>query len=84
MIQKARVQSQTTLSDTSGPPGVFQGCPLEGVATGVHRQESNREKNRITHPQAADIDSSVSLPAIMQPGYDADRWSEARGASIVG
>jgi len=54
------------------------------VATGVHRQESNREKNRTTHPQTADIDSGATLPAIMQPGYDAERWSEARGASIVG
>jgi len=84
VIQKASVRVKATIPDTAAPPEVFHGCPLEGVATGVHRQESNREKNRTTHPQAADIDSSATLPAIMQPGYDADRWSEARGASIVG
>src|SRR6266849_4573985 len=66
---------QKAVPDTAGPPEVFHGCPLEGVATVVHRQESNREKNRTTHPQAADIDSSATLPAIMEPGYDADRWS---------
>ncbi|PYO90640.1 MAG: hypothetical protein DMD66_02030 [Gemmatimonadetes bacterium] len=81
--QKPEV-TQKAVPDTAGPPEVFHGCPLEGVATVVHRQESNREKNRTTHPQAADIDSSATLPAIMEPGYDADRWSGARGASIVG
>ena len=75
---------QKAVPDTAGPPEVFHDCPLEGVATGVRRQESNREKNRMTHPQATDIDSTATLPAIMEPGYDADRWSEARGASIVG
>src|SRR5205807_4138891 len=84
VIQKASVRLEPAIPDTAGPPEVFHGCPLEGVATGVHRQESNREKNRTTHPQTADIDSGATLPAIMQPGYDADRWSEARGASIVG
>jgi len=84
VIQKASVGVKPTISDTAGPPEVFHGCPLEGVATGVHRQESNREKNRTTHPRAADIDSSATLPAIMEPGDDVDRWSEARGASIVG
>jgi len=84
VIQKASLQTHPPVSDTSGPPEIFHGCPLDGVATGVHRQESNREKNRTTHPQAADIDSGATLPAIMQPGYDAERWSEARGASIVG
>ncbi len=83
-IQKASVRLEPPIPDTSGPLQVFRSCPLEGAATGLHRQESNREKNRTTHPQAADIDSSATLPAIMQPGYDADRWSEARGASIVG
>ena len=84
VIQEASVRLEPAIPDTAGPPEVFHGCPLEGVATGLHRQESNREKNRTTHPQVADIDSSATLPAIMQPGYDADRWSEARGASIVG
>jgi len=84
VIQKAGVRVTPTVPDTAAPPEVFHSCPLEGVATGVHRQESNREKNRTTHPRAADIDSSATLHAIMRPGYDADRWSEARGVSIVG
>src|SRR5947207_8658372 len=84
VIQKASVRLEPPIPDTSGPPEVFYGCSLEGAATGMHRRESNREKNRTTHPQAADIDSSATLPAITQPGYDAARWSEARGASIVG
>lgn len=84
VVQKASSAVERTIPDTAHPPEVFHGCPLEGKATGVHRQESNRAKNRTTHPQAADIDSSATLARILAPGFDADRWSEARGASIVG
>ncbi|SRR6266568_3792821 len=84
VIQKTSVRLEPAIPDTAGPPEVFHGCPLQGVATGVHRQESNREKNRTIYPRAADIDSSTTISAIMEPDYDADRWSETRGASIVG
>ena len=84
VIQKASVTIKPLIADSARPPELLHGCPLEGRATGVHRQESNRAKNRTTHPLPADIDSNATLARILAPGYDADRWSEARGASIVG
>ena len=84
VIQKVSVRLEPSIPDSAGPRELFGDCPLEGLARGVRRQESNREKNRTTQPHAADIDSSATISAIMEPGFDADRWSEARGASIVG
>ncbi len=71
-------------ADSAAPPEVFHGCPLEGVATGIRHLESNRQKNRTTHPSPKDIDSTATISAIMKPGNDEGRWSEERGASIVG
>ncbi len=69
--------------DTGGPPTVFHGCSLEGSATQANRQASNRKKNRLTRPQAGDIDGTAALTAIHQTGDDRTRWSDTRGASIV-
>jgi len=66
-----------------GPPAVFHGCSLEGSATQANRQASNRKKNRLTRPQAGDIDGTAALTAILQTGDDRTRWSDTRGASIV-
>jgi len=47
-------------------------------------QALNRLKNRYTAPAAADVDSQVSLSALVRPGDDRERWDERRGASVVG
>ncbi len=62
---------------------VFHGCALEGSAVQANRQASNRKKNRLTRPQAGDIDGNATLAAILQNGDDETRWSDTRGASIV-
>jgi uncharacterized protein YgiM (DUF1202 family) len=67
----------------SGPPEIYRGCPLEGSAVQDHRKESNRKKNRITAPGQADIDTAVTIAALLRSGDDANRWSDARAASIV-
>ena len=41
-------------------------------------------KNRTAIPTAADFDPSATLEAILQPGDDTGRWSEARAARIEG
>ena len=69
--------------DTSEPPEVFHGCSLEGSAAQANRQASNRKKNRLTRPQAGDIDGNAILTAILQTGDDKTRWSDTLGASIV-
>jgi len=70
-------------STATGPAEVYRSCPLEGSAITNNRKESNRKKNRITRPASGDIDANATLPAILQGGADAQRWSDARAASIV-
>ncbi|SRR6266581_4286835 len=71
----------------STPPGqpetVFHSCQPEGTAQQAHRQESNRRKNRVTHPQASEIAQGATIAAILQNSNDRTRWSEDSGASIV-
>jgi hypothetical protein len=64
--------------------GAFPGCPVEGHAVRSGVRALNRLKNRATAPAAWDIDSAVSLPALVAPGDDRRRWSERRAATIVG
>jgi hypothetical protein len=67
----------------TGPAEVFRGCPLEGETTSESYRESNRKKNRITAPSPAEIEPSATAQAILAPGGDESRWSDARAASIV-
>jgi uncharacterized protein YgiM (DUF1202 family) len=67
----------------SGPPEIYRGCPLEGSAVQDHRKESNRQKNRVTLPEPADLNPAVTIAALLQDSDDATRWSDARAASIV-
>src|SRR2546428_1889015 len=64
--------------------GAFPGCPARGdaVTSGVHAR--NRLKNRVAAPVAQDIDSAVTLSALLAPGDDRGRWSERMAATIVG
>lgn len=63
---------------------VYDGCPMEGDAALSSVQALNRLKNRYTAPAPADVDSQVTLAALLRPGDDRTRWTEARGASVVG
>jgi len=62
----------------------YAGCGMEGDATAPAVQALNRLKNRYAAPAAADVDSQVTLAALVRPGDDRSRWDEGRGASIVG
>jgi uncharacterized protein YraI len=66
-----------------GPPVDYRGCPPEGSATQTFRQQSNRLKNRVARPAASDIDTSITLDAILQPADDRNRFDSSQGASIV-
>ena len=61
---------------------VYDGCGMAGDATAASAQALNRLKNRHTAP--AQIDSQVSLVALVAPGDDRTRWSDTVGASVVG
>jgi len=62
----------------------YNGCPMEGDAAGSAVQALNRLKNRYLAPQLPEVDSQVSLAALLRPGDDRTRWNERRGAVVVG
>ena len=68
----------------TGSLEVFKGCAMEGDTRSPGVRALNRLKNRYTAPSASQIDPSITLAAIMAPGYDLSRWKVNRGAEIVG
>jgi hypothetical protein len=63
---------------------VYHGCGMAGNAAGARAQALNLLKNRYAAPAAAEMDSSATLATLLAPGDDRSRWSDRRGASIVG
>lgn len=63
---------------------VYHGCAMAGDATAAIARTLNQLKNRYTAPRPADLDSSVTLAALLKPGDDRSRWDQHRGASIIG
>ncbi len=63
---------------------LFHGCGMEGDARSRSVRALNRLKNRFHAPGPADIDSRVSLAAMLEPGDDEHRWDKARAAVITG
>jgi len=59
-------------------------CPSAGIALTTRARDLHRLKNRTTIPQSTDVDSSVTLAALLQPGDDRDRWSNNRAARVEG
>ena len=63
---------------------IFNGCGMEGDARGLGVQALDRLKNRYTQPSPEQIDSRITLAAILAPGNDISRWKVKEGAEIVG
>ena len=63
---------------------VFNHCGMKGDAKQKLAQRLNPLKNRFIAPRPEQIDSTISLNAILQPGSDTRRWSNQSGATIVG
>jgi hypothetical protein len=55
-----------------------------GDATTVPLKALNRLKNRESAPNDSDIDPSATLAALLQPGDDASRWDDQKGATLAG
>jgi hypothetical protein len=69
------------------PPGDMQnfgGCGLEGDAKPQQLKNLNRLKNRFTPPAASQMNSQITLEAILAPGNDLNRWGESQGATVTG
>lgn len=63
---------------------VFKGCGLAGTAASTCGKKLNRGKNRYVPPAAGDINSAITLEAILAPGDDRNRWHESDGAKVEG
>src|SRR6185437_11385254 len=72
------------LEDDPYPMSTGQSCPLEGTAKNNDLKALNRDKGRSKDPTADDIDTDVSLAAMLAPGEDQSRFDESRAASVVG
>jgi hypothetical protein len=88
-IQVVATVALTAILPLGMPPAlraqqVFDGCGMTGDATAPQVRALNRRKNRYATPAPADVDSAVTLAAMLEPGGDRARWDERRGASIVG
>lgn len=59
-------------------------CPPEGSAARSGLQALNKLKNRCAFPSPGDIDTNVTLKAMLQPGEDRARWNPRRAARITG
>ena len=70
--------------DVSRAQDTYHGCGMEGNAANSAVRTLDRLKNRYTAPRPADVDTQVTLAALLGPGDDRGRWDERRGAVIVG
>jgi hypothetical protein len=59
-------------------------CPPSGCALAPDMRALNRLKNRAAQPAPADFDRAVTLAALLAPGDDRARWSEARAGVVEG
>jgi len=59
-------------------------CPAEGGALSAEVRAFARLKNRTGPPRPEDFDERVTLDALLRPGDDRGRWSEARAAAVEG
>jgi hypothetical protein len=72
-----RIPPQTALE-------TFNGCGMEGDASSPAVRELNFLKNRYNAPEPQQIDPSVSLAAMLEPGDDRTRWNDHHAAEITG
>lgn len=59
-------------------------CGMEGNASRESDRELNRLKNRYHAPSTGEIDSRITLAALLAPGDDIDRFDVAKAARIAG
>ena len=76
--------SGTRLQDNPPFLDTYNDCPMIGDGQSAGVQALNRLKNRYTAPSDAQINSKVTLAAMLAPGADAGRWKTSYGAEITG
>ena len=59
-------------------------CPASGLPLTAARRAAHILKNRTSFPRPEDFDPQVTLPAMLQPGADENRWSQTHAARVEG
>jgi hypothetical protein len=75
----AGLAPQNVFKNGDGTP-----CGPEGDAKPEKLKALNRDKNRFATPSVDDIDSDVTLAAMLSPGEDEGRFDQTKAARIVG
>jgi hypothetical protein len=65
-------------------PQDFDGCSIDGDAQTASLKTLNELKNRTTPPTRSQIDSAITLEAVLAPGNDVARWKSSQGAVVTG
>lgn len=60
------------------------GCPASGIALRGGVREAARLKNRTALPRPEEFEPRATLAALLEPGEDRARWSEAKAAVVEG
>jgi uncharacterized protein YgiM (DUF1202 family) len=81
--RNVRVTGAAPAANPAGPLEEYRTCGMEGSAQQANRQASNRRKNRVTGPQGANIDPSLTIDSLVRRRDDHQRWSDTRAVSIV-
>jgi hypothetical protein len=63
---------------------ILANCPLEGDAKDAQAKVLNPLKRRMTTPKDSDIDTKMSLSAILAPGEDKARWDQKKAGVVSG
>jgi hypothetical protein len=82
MVACTLAQARTPRADSGDEAQILANCPTEGDAKAADARQLNLLKRRMMSP--SDLDSKVTLQAILAPGDDTRRWNEQHGAAISG
>jgi hypothetical protein len=80
----AEARGKTATHSGGDEAQILASCPTEGDAKDAKARQLNVLKRRMTSPTGSQIDSKVSLGAMVAPGDDSRRWDEQRGGIVAG
>lgn len=66
------------------PENKSNDCPPEGSANSARIAALNENKNRNIFPQLTDIDTTITLKKMLEPGNDKNRWKISNAVRITG
>ena len=58
-------------------------CPPQGDAASPEMQDLNEKKARIDAPSDSDVDDTITIESLLEPGDDRLRWQDGQAVSIT-